>query len=280
MTEYSYPWDGLITGDATLAPYSDDEWSDIWKNLFQGDLTEQGVICGYLNELAVSGVATPLSVASGAALVDGKFYYNSASMNVAIPSPVADTRIDRICLQKDWAARTVRVYRHAGVEGGAAPTLTQNDGTTWEIPLYQASITTLGAVTLTDERRWCRNRTFGPRKWIFKLPNPTNYYNNVDTQILIGYAERALTIKAIRIWGPDSTPTSEMAGDLKHATSPQTWAGATVIDVCDTTSGTFTVTSGMDDPTIPAGSFVYFQFDSAPHVDWLWIWYQIEYQYD
>ena len=56
-------------------------------------------------------------------------------------------------LQVDWTAQTVRVARIAGTEGsGAAPALTQGDGTTWEVPLCQASITTGGTITVTDQR--------------------------------------------------------------------------------------------------------------------------------
>jgi len=71
---------------------------------------------------------------------------------VVIPSPTVSTRIDRIVLRKSWVAQTVRITRIEGIEGGGAPALTQTDGTTWDIPLYQVSITTGGNITLTDER--------------------------------------------------------------------------------------------------------------------------------
>jgi hypothetical protein len=50
----------------------------------------------------------------------------------------------------------VRVTRVAGTEGGGVPAITQSDGTTWDVPLYQATITTGGAITLTDERSFVR----------------------------------------------------------------------------------------------------------------------------
>jgi hypothetical protein len=158
MTETSWPWGGITVGDATLAPYSDDEWSDIWRKLFVEDRTAQGVLKRYANELAVSGAVSPVSVATGAALIDGKFYESDAVVGVAIPTPAVSTRIDRIVLRKDFAAQTVRITRIAGAEGGAAPAITQNDGVTWDIPLAQASITTGGAITLTDERRYIWDR--------------------------------------------------------------------------------------------------------------------------
>lgn len=150
MTETSVPWGGTILGDA--GPYSDDVWSDIWRKWFTRDRTDQGVLRINLNELIVTGVASPVAVASGSAIVDGKFYESDASVNVVIPTPAGATRIDRIVLQKDFVAQTVRIARVAGAEGGGAPALTQIDGTTWEISLAQASITIGGVITITDER--------------------------------------------------------------------------------------------------------------------------------
>lgn len=121
------------------------------------DRTTQGYIEGYLNELAVSNPAgNTIRVASGAALVDGKFYDNDNNVDNAIATPAALTRIDRVVLRKSWAAQTVRVVILTGVEGGGVPALTQVDGTTWEIPLAQVSITTVPVITITDERVVCR----------------------------------------------------------------------------------------------------------------------------
>jgi hypothetical protein len=150
MAESSLPWAGAATGDC--GPYSDDQWSDTWRKLFLLDRTTQGVLLGYGNTLAVTGATSPVAVNTGAALVDGKFYENTASVNVAIPTPAGATRIDRIVLRKDFAGQTVRITRIAGTEGAGAPAITQTDGTTWDIPLAQASITTGGIITVTDER--------------------------------------------------------------------------------------------------------------------------------
>lgn len=153
MTEKSWYWSGVTTGDATDAPYDDDEFSDIWRKLFQRDRTLQGVIEDYENELAVSNPAgSTIRVATGAALVDGKFYENDANVDTGIATPVSDFQINRFVLRKSWAAQTVRIVNLIGAIGGAAPALTQTDGVTWEIPLAQASITSGGVITLTDER--------------------------------------------------------------------------------------------------------------------------------
>ena len=152
MAESSSPWSGIITGDA--GPYSDELWADIWRKLFVVDRTTQGVIRGYENELEVTGASSPIAVATGAGVDDGKFYENDTPVSVAIPTPVGATRIDRIVLRKSWAAQTVRITRIAGAEGGGSPAITQSDGVTWDIPLAEVSITTGGAITLTDQRKY------------------------------------------------------------------------------------------------------------------------------
>jgi hypothetical protein len=120
--------------------------------MFQGDRTTQGYISGYRDGLAVSGSATPLNVGAGAAMVDGFPYELTAGTTIAVPTPVADTRIDRIVLRASYAAQTVRLSRVAGIEGGGTPALTQTENTTWEIPLAVISVNTGGAIAVTDAR--------------------------------------------------------------------------------------------------------------------------------
>jgi hypothetical protein len=159
MTERSRPWDGTTTGDATEAPYdAATEWAKIRASMVGADqLTNVGgVYPSVLNELAVSGSATPAVVATGRADVYGTWYENDASLNVVIPTPAVSDRIDRIVLRKSWASQTVRVTRIAGVEGGAAPALTQNAGVTWDVPLAQILVEAVSGVftSITDQREF------------------------------------------------------------------------------------------------------------------------------
>ena len=161
MAQTSFPWpgDSGAGGTGDCGPYTANIWSDWYEALFTSNSVDESVIPNVLNELAVSGSATPLSVASGWALVNGKWYKNTAATTLAIATPVASTRIDRVILRVDYATQTVRLVLLAGAEGGAAPTLTQTDGTTWEVSLAQASITTGGVVTITDERVFLHHNT-------------------------------------------------------------------------------------------------------------------------
>jgi hypothetical protein len=119
----------------------------------------EGVANEYLNELAgtVTGANT-VAINTGAAMVDGKWYTNSASVDVNIPDAVGvgNTRIDRIVLRADWAGFDVEITRIAGTDAATptAPAVTTTSGTTYDIMLYQALVNTSGTVTITDEREW------------------------------------------------------------------------------------------------------------------------------
>jgi len=142
------------TGDG--GPYNQTLLAEWMEHLFSGDqAAAEGVLKTILNELEVTGAATPVAVNTGSGMVKGHFYHNSASVNVAVATPAGSTRVDLIVLEADWTAQTVRIANHAGIEGAGAPVLTQVDGTTWEVPLAQASITTGGVITVTDTRVWC-----------------------------------------------------------------------------------------------------------------------------
>ena len=100
------------------------------------------------------------------------------------------------------------------------------------------------------------------------VSNPQGIYLQ-RAQIILFRAPAALTITRIHIHCSDTSPTTELAGDLKFADDVNVggFANATVIDVCDTTNGVFTVTTGMDDATVPADKYIYFELDASPHAD-------------
>lgn len=158
MTEYSYYWGGTAVGDATLAPYDDDEFSDNWNLLHTYDRTVQGVIdtaiTAYSSMLACTNpTGTTIRIANGAALVDGKLYKNTANVDFSVTAPGAGTNYYTIVLQKDFAAQTVRL-EILGPDAGAYPTVTQTDGTLWEIEIWNVSITAASAITIVDKRKY------------------------------------------------------------------------------------------------------------------------------
>lgn len=161
MAQDSKPWGGIITGDA--GPYTHGNWTEIWQYLL-GSLADAdtGILSNILNEILVTGAASPVTIASGVALVNGTFYLNDANETIIIVSAVGagNTRIDRIVLRKDFAAQTVRIHRLAGTDAiaPAVPGLTQ-DATYWDMPLFQVLINVAGNITLTDERERLNTRT-------------------------------------------------------------------------------------------------------------------------
>lgn len=157
MTELSGFWttSGTPTGHQQSA-YTQSHWSQA-ATILAGCAGFEGVAPGYKNKLAgtVTGANT-VQIDTGGAVVDGKWYDNSAAASVNIPSATGagNTRIDRIVLRANWAGFTVSVTRIAGTDATTptAPAITQSSGTTYDIELYQALVDTSGTVTLTDER--------------------------------------------------------------------------------------------------------------------------------
>lgn len=141
------------TGDGASS-YTQAEVIRWMRQLWLGNNADEGVMKNYLNELSASGAVSPVAVNTGAAIVYGFPYWNTVSENVTIPTPAGSTRVDLIVLRADWTAQTVRLTRIAGTEGAGPPSLTQTDGVLWDLPLWQASITTGGAITLTDQRAY------------------------------------------------------------------------------------------------------------------------------
>jgi hypothetical protein len=153
MAESTLFWTTNGTGDGTGSGYTATQLFQLWRS-FARTANLGGVFPDVLNELAVTGTATPVAVNTGQAIVYGIPYFNTASVNVAISTPASLTRVDYIVLRASYAAQTVRITRIAGTEGAGTPALTQSAGTTWDIPLATVSITTSGVITVTDAREW------------------------------------------------------------------------------------------------------------------------------
>lgn len=213
MAQTSLPWANNGIGDGQS--YDDDEWSDWQRKAFTADRTLQGPIFGYANKLEVlnpSGYT--LRVSTGAAWVDGKFYdwdvnidFTTTDDGTAIGAPGLGTNYYTVVLRKDWAAQTVRAAV-LNVSTVAYPTVTQTDGTTWEIALAYFSVTSGGVKTLTDARNFssCNgpkvtNRQGGSATdWY--AGGATNYKIDTSPQIQCGSAEITNTNSSIVVVFP------------------------------------------------------------------------------
>lgn len=158
-------WTTGTTGDGAAAGYTEAQTTEFFGDMFTpsmtaGPHTAEGVVPRVLGELAVTASSGQAFVASGRMIGEGYAYKNTSALTIALPTPAANTRIDRIVLRvQHGTTRTARVTRIAGTEGAAAPALTQVAGTTWDIPLAQISVTTAGVITVTDQRSFCHFAT-------------------------------------------------------------------------------------------------------------------------
>ena len=149
MTEKSFVWGGISVGDAPLAPYDDDEFSDMLALLLQYDRTVQGIVktahTSYSSNLEVTNPAgDTIRVGTGAAFVDGKLYTNNAAIDFDFSAYANGTYY--VALRKAFAAQTVRAVIVSGV--------TQTDGSTWEIAIATVVKAGAGSYTITDTRKY------------------------------------------------------------------------------------------------------------------------------
>lgn len=154
MTQASYPWGGTSVGDAIYAPYSDDEWSDLWRTMVMSGRVSQGVLFSYTypNPFKPTNPSgTTIRVSPGYAMVDGKILISDANVDFSVVAPGAGTNYYGIFLRKSWAAQTVRLVL-LGPDTGSYPTGTQTDGVTWDVPIGQVSITSGGTIAVSDSR--------------------------------------------------------------------------------------------------------------------------------
>ena len=165
----------------------------------------------------------------------------------------------------DWNAEHAIAATIPNVATTAANDFLVGNGTAWQKKTKAEARTAMGVETKT---------------WGATISNPQAVYAQ-RAQVFIAKTAAAVTVTSIFADCNDPTPTAEIAWDLKFADDMHdgVFANATVIDVMDTTNGTFSATS-FDDATIPAGKFVYIQFDSSPHADIKDILVDIKYTVD
>jgi len=234
MTQLSLFWDGASLGDADrYAPYDLGDAAaisptvDIFFRAILNGTGNRGVLKGWANELAVTGVATPVAVNTGGAVVYGMPYENTASVNVVIPVPGFATRYDRIVLRRDWAAQTIRITRLPGTEGGTVPAMTQSpapDGSgIYDIPLASLECDTLGNIAVTDEREWITMST-APLTNVIATAHIVN--ESVD------WAARVVRDKILFVGGGDWNPMANNArfsytsASYTTANAASTWGSA------------------------------------------------------
>lgn len=154
MTEKSYFWGGTSVGDATLAPYDDDEFSDFIVNAIQYRREVQGVIFGKDNNLEITNPSgLTIQVDTGRAYVDGKLYVNDVAVSLTLSAaPGSGTDYYHVVLRKAFSAQTVRAVLVGPVNGGPATPAVQIDGTTWDIVMAEVRQTSGGTISIINKQ--------------------------------------------------------------------------------------------------------------------------------
>lgn len=256
MAQSSIFWPTSGVGDGA-AQYTDAQLFAWLRRTFLRSITTEGVHAGHLNELACTGAVSPVAVNTGAALVDGIPYENTASVNQTIATPSVGTTGHRIVLRANWAAQTVRITDIASADGVAAiPAAVQIAGTTYDITLATLTITVGGVITLTDARSYLHYTTkvntamldagaVGSTQLAANAVTTTAIVDNAVTPAKIPNRIRTLWVPATYGWNlTDSTniyPVNNRNGillpDAKQAQAfgtfavPADWDGVTFFSV-------------------------------------------------
>jgi len=117
----------------------------------------EGVAPGYSSELAPSSTGVNnVRIAAGGAMVDGKYYKNTANVDKVIANANAGNyRIDHVVLRATWADFDVTIDVLTNpADNTPAVAVTQTTGVVWEISLCTVSVTAGGVITITDTRKW------------------------------------------------------------------------------------------------------------------------------
>lgn len=234
MTENSYFWGGTELGDASLAPIDASEFSEILRRMFcidtlngyttgtsddgwvSGENIQTGaVISGYLNELEVTNPAgTTIEVASGAAIVGGRLYLNTAVVTLAVAIPVLPAPQGYVVyLKHDATAQTVRIGITGPVPGDPSPdppvnTIDVNYTVLAKVACYPGG----AGIHLLDERRFLRANC---------------------NQAPILFARQGGSASLLNVGGANNYELDETAevivGSCKHTGSPYTYGVIHVI---------------------------------------------------
>ena len=130
--------------------YGETEFNRYFNNIYRSGVSidDSGSMT-----LAVTGGTGAVSVASGFAIVQGYYFYNPTARSLTVSTPAEESRIDRVVVRLDLAAKTADLAIRSGTAAASplAPAL-QRSGGIYELSLAQVRVTSAGAITVTDER--------------------------------------------------------------------------------------------------------------------------------
>jgi hypothetical protein len=145
MAERSILWTTGEAGDGS-SEYTQTDWFSFLKRTF-GD----GVVKGEGEELNVTDSVSPITVHTGAAIVNGAPYVNTTDItNMAVPTPVGGTTAHRVVLRWSDTDNTVRAVLLSAADGVSTPPALTTTPPVYEILLADLTITTGGAISISN----------------------------------------------------------------------------------------------------------------------------------
>ena len=154
MAQFSWPWPDTSGAEGDGRKITAEEFAALLAHSFS-----EGVLPTSNRLVVTSSGANTIDVATGEAIVRGRYYNNSAALALTPASAGAGTtRKDAVVLECDWGGTgstdqyTVRAITIEGT-AGAYPALTQTINVLWQHLLYHYTISDAGAITaITDCR--------------------------------------------------------------------------------------------------------------------------------
>lgn len=223
MTEYYRFFDSY---GADTRQYTSGDTSEVLKRV-----RPNGVIPGVLNELAVTaGAGVSVNVGTGEYWINGRWYRNDASKNIALATPDATySRIDRIIVKLDLssAIRTIIATNKTGIPAASpVPPTLQQDGTIWEESLAQVLVPAGSGtpLTITNERTMSRQGELWQHAQSSTTPNGST------TQFNIGSGVASSKVR-VYVNGLLRRPTTDYTFTSGNSYVTFVWAPATGDDV-------------------------------------------------
>jgi len=168
---FSLPWPdtsdpGPQVGDGR--PYTDGEWRNVWRTMILGAKPSNAGVFNVPDDAEIGRLevtspgANQISVATGAACVDGLFVPVDTPVDLTPPSAGAgSTRQDRVVLRATWGAGASQYITVVAIKQGTQagpPDLTTIHNSTWEISLARYTINDVGAISgLENERVYAQS---------------------------------------------------------------------------------------------------------------------------
>ena len=136
-------------GDTDIYQYTSAEWAE-----YINSIMPNGIVNNYGDKFAATASGLDITFGSGKCFILGRCGWNTEAEIISLDAESASLqRIDRIVLTVDITSRTLALSVKKGTASSSptAPEIIQS-ALLFELPVYQARITSGSTVTLTDER--------------------------------------------------------------------------------------------------------------------------------